>query len=292
MNLDENEKLIIPITVLYSGSYETSGGLCAHRKWSHGGYKQELGVCHICAKSFATRAGLNEHMELHRPRERTQVQCTVCAKWLMNQRCLKSHMMLHTTAELHCDQCAYTTKKPVLMRRHMVNRHTEAKPFACALCDKRFKLKRPLTVHMAEAHAAAGTKRKFECPFCSQQFNSSTNFYTHRKNRHPAELAAMQAKEAETRRMRRIQAGVEPLATGERDIGSAEEEDRDGGDDDDDIAEEDNEIVFELSDLDGEPVLVKLSANDEEVEDETPSGDEYGGTMIELIETADEPDAS
>lgn len=225
-------------------------------------------------------------MELHRPRERTQVQCAECGKWLMNRRCLKSHMVLHTTAELRCDQCAYTTKKPVLMRRHLINRHTDATPFACTLCDKRFKMKRPLTVHMAEAHAAAGTKRKFACPFCGQQFNSSTNFYTHRKNRHPAELAAMRAEEAEVRRRRRIAAGVEPVVA----EASADGEEGDSG------AEED-EYVIQLSDLDGEPVLVKLNANGGAAEGSDGGDDDddvdNGSIMIELIEAGEEePDAS
>lgn len=63
-------------------SYDTPGSLSTHKKWHHSDQKRETHVCHICAKSFATRAGLNEHMaSIHQPREINQVQCAECGKW-------------------------------------------------------------------------------------------------------------------------------------------------------------------------------------------------------------------
>ena len=48
----------------------------------HTDRKNESHVCHVCAKKFATRTGLNEHMAtIHQPREKDQVQCDECGKW-------------------------------------------------------------------------------------------------------------------------------------------------------------------------------------------------------------------
>lgn len=144
-------------------------------------------------------------LTIHQPREKGQMQCTECGKWLMNLRCLKTHMVLHSDVEFHCDKCDYVTKKRVLLNRHLVTQHSTARPFICDLCGRDFKMKRALTVHVAQH----GSTTKYKCPFCTRTFNSSTNFYTHRKSAHPKELADMKRKEQEMQRQKRIEAGVE-----------------------------------------------------------------------------------
>lgn len=64
-------------------SYDYPGGLSTHKKYVHSNArKTESNICHICAKSFATRTGLREHMAtIHQPREMGQVQCSECGKW-------------------------------------------------------------------------------------------------------------------------------------------------------------------------------------------------------------------
>ncbi|XP_059619931.1 zinc finger protein 155-like [Phlebotomus argentipes] len=186
--------------------YDTPGGLCTHRKLAHTDYKSEAHVCHVCAKKFATRTGLNEHMAtIHQPREKDQVQCQKCGKWLMNNRCLKSHMILHSSNVFSCKVCDYTTKKESLLRRHQLTRHSDAKPFVCSICNRAFKLKRALTVHVAQHE----NSKQYKCTFCERIFNSSTNFYTHRKTVHPEELNALKKAKLDEQRRKRIEAGVE-----------------------------------------------------------------------------------
>lgn len=66
-------------------------------------------------------------------------------------------------------------------------------------------MKRALTLHLVK-HITTTT---YKCPFCEREFNSSTNFYTHRKSAHPEELAAMKIQEQELKRQKRIAAGIE-----------------------------------------------------------------------------------
>lgn len=166
----------------------------------------ETNICHICAKNFATRTGLREHMAtIHQPREMGQVQCNECGKWLMNKRCLRTHMILHSNQEFKCDHCEYLTKKKVLLNRHVISQHTNDKPFKCNMCDRTFKMKRALTIHLA-LHGASKT---FKCTFCDRVYRSSTNCYMHRKSKHPVELEEWNRKKEEEKRLKRINAGIE-----------------------------------------------------------------------------------
>lgn len=187
--------------------YDTPGGLSTHKKLVHRKHQEEKHVCHVCAKKFATKTGLNEHMNTIHQRDKTAIQCKECGTWLMNKRCLKTHMILHSDVEHRCQECDYTTKKPYLLTRHIITHHSMEKPFECDKCQKKFKLKRALTVHIQQAHTDA--VKTFKCNFCDKTFGSSTNFYTHRKNLHPKELAEMKQKTEEDKRMKRIEAGIE-----------------------------------------------------------------------------------
>lgn len=182
---------------------------------------------------------------IHRPREQGQVQCTECNKWLMNNRCLRSHMVLHSDEEYKCDQCDYVTKKKLLLNRHTVTKHSQARPFVCNLCGRTFKMKRALTVHLAQH----GSTKTYNCPFCDRVFNSSTNFYAHRKSAHPKELAEMRRSEEEIRRRKRINAGVEKLTGGDNTVEIIEPTD--------DIDESD------LTSTDGENITIFMKCDED-----------------------------
>ncbi|CAO1440154.1 unnamed protein product [Diamesa serratosioi] len=190
-------------------SYQNAGSLCSHKKLAHSEPKEKVTqFCELCAKSFSTRTGLKEHMLTHNDdREKQQLQCKICLKWLMNQRCLKTHMLLHSSKEFNCEHCDYATKKIKLLNNHMITKHSENKPFKCPDCEKSFKLKRALTIHVNQNHT--GRVMSFVCEFCQRSFQNSTNYYTHRKNIHPLELKQLNDKKKEEQQMKRIHAGIE-----------------------------------------------------------------------------------
>lgn len=118
-------------------------------------------------------------------------------------------MILHSDIEFRCDECEYVTKKKALLNRHLLTHHSNVRPWSCKLCGRDFKMKRSLTIHVAQH----GSTKKYQCQFCNRSFNSSTNFYAHRKSTHPKELGEMRQREEDERRRKRIEAGVEEDAT-------------------------------------------------------------------------------
>ncbi|XP_058467729.1 myoneurin-like [Malaya genurostris] len=204
------EERVVYICAVCGKRYDTPGGLSAHKKNVHSKNQtpKTPHVCEICANKFATSSGLKEHMvTIHQPREKGQLQCSECYKWLMNSRCLRVHMQLHSKNDVACDQCSYKTKKQSLLKRHKITHHQEERPFHCDICGSTFKHKRALTVHTNLKHDLE--KTNYKCNFCDRSFASSTNFYTHRKNRHPEELAAMKEHQEQEKKLQRIKAGIE-----------------------------------------------------------------------------------
>lgn len=90
-----------------------------------------------------------------------------------------------------------------------MTKHNDEKTFKCTEngCDKSFKVKRALSIHLQQHHSGKNSARK--CEFCGREFASSTNYYTHRKNQHKRELQEAKEKKIEEEKLRRIKAGLE-----------------------------------------------------------------------------------
>lgn len=196
---------------LCSRKYQSAGALSWHKKTSHTqqATAKSKNLCEICSKTFATLTSFKEHLLTHSEDcEKLQLQCAQCGKWLKNQRCLKSHMRLHAEVDFACALCNYVTKKELLLKNHIITRHTADRPWSCDECEKTFKLKRALTIHKAQHHQE-GAKTGRTCEFCNKIFGSSTNYYTHRKNLHSEELKKILEEKDKEKKMKRIQIGLE-----------------------------------------------------------------------------------
>lgn len=99
-------------------------------------------ICVICSKGFATRDGLESHMQQHQDARR--FTCDFCGKQLTTAATLREHRRLHTG---------------------------EA-PYTCPQCPRAFCAKKHLTRHVA-SHSGHQTSRKnnhHECLHCSKTY--------------------------------------------------------------------------------------------------------------------------
>ncbi|XP_058056034.1 zinc finger protein 62 homolog [Anopheles bellator] len=204
--------------LLCEKTYETPGGLSNHKRNVHKGLKpKQTHVCDVCAKPFATVHGLREHIStIHQPWEERQLQCAECGKWLNGERCMKMHLKIHSAKNLACGECDYKTNKSLLLKRHKITHHQQERPFLCDLCEKTFKVKRDLKVHMLSKHSMQS--RTFQCNFCNLRFRNSANFYAHRKSQHPKELQAMRDDQELEKKRKRIRAGLERSSSTDREL--------------------------------------------------------------------------
>ncbi|KFB47502.1 AGAP011485-PA-like protein [Anopheles sinensis] len=165
-------------------AYRTRGRLTEHILASHtGDGSTNCARCDICGKKFSSKGALGYHMTTHEPNVHHE-QCEHCGKWLKNKICLRKHMLQHSSLLYHCDKCDYSSTNSQRMQNHLRVQHTDAKPYVCHECNKAFKLRYNLRIHMAQ-HTG---ERKFTCEFCSRQFASSSNYYSHRKRMHSEEM--------------------------------------------------------------------------------------------------------
>ena len=106
-----------------------------------------------------------------------------CDKTYMSRRSLVRHCTAHTGSEYRCfvGECIghiqYCDKRT--LDRHIQNRHTFVRPYACKICSKRFARPDHLTRHKNEVH-----KKSFKCDICTKRFGHLDRLKDHKKHVH------------------------------------------------------------------------------------------------------------
>lgn len=145
-------------------------------------------VCEICAKTFVTISNLQAHMLNHTDGPTPRVQCKICGSYYKNVDTLRTHMRRHRDTREHiCDTCGKKCTTKSSLAAHIRYVHLKVREFVCNVCKREFRRKLELTEHMAR-HTG---KALYKCPFCPKTFTSSSNYFSHRKNRHPSEFAGI-----------------------------------------------------------------------------------------------------
>ncbi|KAB7501644.1 Zinc finger protein [Armadillidium nasatum] len=70
-----------------------------------------------------------------------------------------------------CIYCDYKSNKISYLKKHMMFRHTQEKPFSCDVCHKKFGSKQNLQVH-TRIHTG---EKPFKCSICFKEFNHISN---------------------------------------------------------------------------------------------------------------------
>ncbi|XP_072045470.1 zinc finger Y-chromosomal protein-like [Amphiura filiformis] len=157
--------------------YYTKKTLANHVHTVHG----ELGKlipCHICGKMII-KGHLNGHVRNTHTQE-DGVRCLICNKEFKRKLYLEDHMK-----EVHGNggaqyRCTWPNCNKEFTRKRTLKSHVDThsgnnKRFACSMCDKRFRDKNHLHVHM-NWHKGI---RPYQCSHCEKRFLTNWNLKKH-----------------------------------------------------------------------------------------------------------------
>ena len=108
--------------------------------------------------------------------------CEICdykrKKPMLLQKNMKNRHTDERRGAYACHMCDYQCSGKKILDQHKLSRHSEEKPYQCHQCDKKFKLKGTLTVHL-QTHS---NERRFQCKKCEKNFKSRCVLCEHEKN--------------------------------------------------------------------------------------------------------------
>ncbi|XP_057689673.1 zinc finger protein 1035 [Corythoichthys intestinalis] len=193
--------------------------LVQHIKLHHKGKKVP---CPNCEKKFLNAIELLSHMKLHKregkapvlnertlktsSQERSKpatVTCSLCKEVFDNTHLLRKHSLAHISSS-QCPYCDQTFKARRYLLSHMF-KHTGGRPYSCAKCGKRFRLKASRKIHEERCMPVqiqeercipaqiqeercipaqiqvCSDPEKYQCSLCSRMFAQKSHLAVHNK---------------------------------------------------------------------------------------------------------------
>ncbi|XP_055386527.1 zinc finger protein 525-like [Condylostylus longicornis] len=145
--------------------------------------------CKECCFSFDKEENLKKHEEVHQDffiferRKGGEFKCDQCDKTYTFNYLLQRHKRLHTGERPYaCTMCDAKFRHYNTLKEHYVFRHSEDRPFPCRHegCGKSFKTKVSRTFH----ETIHSKELKFQCDECGKRFPRSSYLKRHRGTWH------------------------------------------------------------------------------------------------------------
>ena len=152
-------------------------------------------TCTICEKTFKLKHSLNVHVKsVHNFKT---VNCAICDKSFNRQSNLNGHMKyVHDIVDnflimddgleiaYHgCEECSFTSRYEIDLRRHNVTVHSDKKDFKCTKCDFSCNRMDNLGKHIRNIHEKE-TKPIYSCTECDFTSSYLTNLRRHMREVH------------------------------------------------------------------------------------------------------------
>ena len=102
--------------------------------------------CSVCQAYFPFRSQLEHHMVSHRETREYKCQEPFCEKDFTHKSDLVKHERTHSGVMYKCSKCDYSNPDERNYNQHL-RKHTNATPFQCKQCKKRFKYTMQLKCH-------------------------------------------------------------------------------------------------------------------------------------------------
>ncbi|XP_048485748.1 zinc finger protein 778-like [Plutella xylostella] len=119
-------------------------------------------ACHICKERFLYWSPLENHLfDVHGIAKKTY-PCKECGIQLDTRNKLYCHFRKEHTDELKCSDCGKCFSVRSKLEEHVLV-HTGGKPHQCAICEKTFRTKKSIRLHMI----THGDQKK-TCPICKK----------------------------------------------------------------------------------------------------------------------------
>ncbi|XP_063822491.1 zinc finger protein 813-like isoform X1 [Ostrinia nubilalis] len=133
--------------------------------------------CSFCHKKFSKIKNLRDHIRRKHSSDEHSHPCTKCKEIFSSEHDLKVHSAVHSTGPpWSCNTCDKVFKAKPKLRRHL-QRHMQAKRFACA-CGKAFSELYALRRH-ARVHTGQAPDKKHACPVCDKRYSESSALAQH-----------------------------------------------------------------------------------------------------------------
>ena len=171
-------------------TFLTENGLKAHKSKHQ---KKSRHQCPECHKEYQNRSDLFKHCKSkgHNEKKSTKIHCTECdfttnridslyrhernVHKLYNKKLDAISKSLLKRGEVSCSKCGKTFKDYDKASDHFIQ--TSCDPIKCDICDKTFRSKSNLNLHLSDVH----TKNKFDCKVCGTEFKQKRNLIRHER---------------------------------------------------------------------------------------------------------------